>query len=134
MVTPQTSRTRHGADSIYFEKASKFLDGAKTLLNIGNWNAAAVMAVHATISSCDAVCAKWLQKKHSGGKHAQAVHLLKELPFDQKEIRTKIKQAMRVVDIKNFAEYEDKLVREDVARDAVQSAERLFDWVKEKLK
>ena len=135
MVTPTTTRTRIGAESIYIQKAEKFLEGAKLTLDKGNWNSAAVLAVHTTISSCDAICAKFLQKKHSGGEHLQAAYLLRELPFpDKTELENKVKQARRVLDIKNFAEYEDKFVKEADAREAVQSAERLFDWVKEKLR
>lgn len=133
MVTPQTVKTKPGADAIYFQKAEKFLGGSKLLLEKENWNSAAVLAIHATISACDAICAKLLGRRHSGGEHAVAAYLLRELPFDRNEVETKIKQANRVIQIKNMAEYEDKLVRESDAREAVLSAERIISWVKEKL-
>ena len=32
-----------------------------------NWNSAAVLSIHAVISACDAICAKFLQLRHGFG-------------------------------------------------------------------
>ena len=69
------------------------------------WNSSAVLSVHAVISACDAVCAIFLQLRHGGADHLQAVELLGNLPLERSEIESKMKQARRVISLKNAAEY-----------------------------
>ncbi len=123
-----TKPTRIGSDKIYLGKARDFLEGARMLAEKEQWNSSAVLCVHAVISACDAVCARFLQLRHGGADHLQAVELLNNLPLERSEIESKIKQARRVISLKNAAEYEDKLIKQTDAEEMLKDAERLVEW------
>lgn len=127
-----TKPTAIGSDKIYLNKAIEFLEGAKLLEDDRKWNSAAVLSVHAAISACDAVCARFLQLRHAGAEHMQAVELLASLPLNRGEIDTKLKQARRVISMKNAAEYEDRLIKQKDAQKMLKDAARLVKWVEEK--
>ena len=86
-----TRPTSVGSDRIYLNKAREFLEGARLLAGEERWNASAVLAVHAVISACDALCARFLQMRHAGADHMQAVELLDSLPLDRGEVYAKLK-------------------------------------------
>jgi HEPN domain-containing protein len=46
-------------------------------------------------------------------------------------LTAKSKQLSRLLGIKNVAEYEERLMGEDDAKEAVRDAERFFSWVTE---
>lgn len=129
-----TKPAKVGADKIYLNKAMEFLDGAKVLAEKGSWNPSAVLSVHAVISACDAICARFLQLRSSGAVHLQAIELLNSLPIDRGEIEAKLKQARRVISMKNAAEYEDRLIKQDEAQEMFRDAERIVEWVGKKFK
>src|SRR5450756_1180631 len=109
-----TKPARIGSDKIYLTKTRDFLKGAIMEAEKENWNSAAVLAV---ISACDAICARFLQLRHGGVDHMQAVELLGSLPFERYEIESKLKQARRIISLKNAAEYEDRLVTQNEAQE-----------------
>lgn len=128
-----TKPTKIGADKLYLNKSKDFLVGAKSEIQNGNWNSSSVLSVHAVISACDAVCSRFLQLRHSGADHMHAVELLNSLPIDRKELDAKLKQARRVISMKNIAEYEDKLINREEAGEMLRDAERIVEWVTGKL-
>src|SRR5574341_779490 len=128
-----TKPARIGSDKIYLTKARDFLEGARMLAEKENWNSSAVLSVHAVISACDAVCARFLQLRHGGADHMQAIELLNNLPIERSEIESKIKQARRVISLKNAAEYEDKLIKQSDAHEMLRDVERLVEWAENKV-
>lgn len=128
-----TKPTKIGSDRIYLNKAKEFLEGAKNMAEKENWNSSAVLSVHAVISACDAVCARFLQLRHGGANHMQAVELLGSLPIKRSEVESKLKQARRVITMKNAAEYEDRLIKQDNAQKMLKDAKRIVEWVEDKL-
>ena len=128
-----TKPARIGSDKIYLTKARDFLKGAIMEAEKENWNSAAVLSIHAVISACDAICAKFLQLRHGGPDHMQAVELLGSLPFERAEIESKLKQARRIISLKNAAEYEDRLIKQTEAQEMLKDAQRLVEWVENKL-
>ncbi len=64
----------------------------------------------------------------------QAVELLGSLPFERFEIESKLKQARRVISLKNAAEYEDRLIKQTEAQEMLKDAQRLVEWVENKLR
>lgn len=132
MVKSNARPTRVGAEKSFFAKAEDFLDGAKGEVN-DHSNAAATLAVHAVISACDAICAKFLQRRHAGSDHMQAVEMLNELPVDKDELKQKVRQASRVISKKNIAEYEDHIIGKDETLHMIKDAERFIDWVRKKV-
>lgn len=127
-----TRPTRLGAEKNFFIKAEDFLEGARKEVN-DHSNAAATLAVHAVISACDAMCAKFLQRKHAGADHMQAVEMLNALPIDKDELKPKVRQASRVLSKKNTAEYEDRIIAKDEAREMTRDAERFVEWVRKRM-
>lgn len=128
-----TKPARVGSDKIYITKAREFLKGAMVQAGKGEWNSSAVLSIHAVISACDAVCARFLQLRHGGADHIQAVELLSSLPLERSEIESKLKQARRVISLKNAAEYEDRLIKQSEAQEMLRDAERLVEWVEKKM-
>ncbi len=128
-----TKPARIDSNKIYLTKARDFLKGAIMEAEKENWNSAAVLSIHAVISACDAICAKFLQLRHGGADHMQAVELLGSLPFERSEIESKLKQARRIISLKNAAEYEDRLIKQTEAQEMLKDAQRLVEWVENKL-
>lgn len=127
-----TVRPKAGAENIYLTKAQKFLEGAEVLS--GNRDSVAVLAVHAVISACDAVCTRYLGERYKGDKHIGVVELLKKLKFERRELDQKIGQVKRVLSLKNIAEYEDKRISEEDAQEMLKDAERIVKWAESKVK
>jgi uncharacterized protein (UPF0332 family) len=127
-----TRPTKLGAEKSFFMKAEDFLEGAREQVN-DHSNGAATLTIHAVISACDAICAKFLQRRHAGSDHMQAVEMLNELPIDKDELRPKVRQASRVMSKKNVAEYEDRIIEKSEALQMIRDAERFIDWVRKKI-
>jgi HEPN domain-containing protein len=127
-----TKPARIGSDKTYLSKAREFFEGASMLLEHRKWSASAVLSVHAVISACDAVCIRFLQLRHGGADHMQAVELLNSL-LERSEIELKIKQARRVISLKNAAEYEDKLIKQSDAQEMNRDAERVVEWAEKRI-
>ena len=65
----KTAATHPGEEKLFINKARRFLEGARELLKQNNHEGTAVLAVHSTISSCDALTAKFLSCRHKGENH-----------------------------------------------------------------
>ncbi len=72
--------------------------------------------------------------RHAGERHEDTLVLLQTLNLPKEELKAKSRQLSRLLSIKNASEYEDRLIREKEADEAVRDAERYVEWVKEKLK
>jgi HEPN domain-containing protein len=103
-----TKPARIGSDKIYLTKARDFLKGAIMEAEKENWNCAAVLSIHSVTSACDAIC-------------------------ERSEIESKLKQARRIISLKNAAEYEDRLIKQTEAQEMLKDAQRLVEWVENKL-
>lgn len=131
----KTRRTSVGQQKLYLSKAEKFLTGAKSLIAERNWEAAASLGIHAIISSCDALTAKFLSRRHAGTTHQGVLDLLSELPLaDQNELKQTKRRIGQVLAKKTNVEYDDKPVRLDYARYVVTEAERIFTWAQKYVK
>lgn len=128
-----TKPARIGSDKIYLTKARDFLKSAIMEAEKENWNSTAVHSIHAVISACDAICTKFLQLRHGGADHLQAVELLASLPFERSEIELKLKQARRIISLKNAAEYEDRLIKQTEAQEMLKDARRLVEWIETRI-
>lgn len=125
----KTRRTSVGQDKLYLSKAKKFLDGAQTMIDGGNWEAGASLGIHAIISSCDALTAKFLSRRHTGDNHRGVLDLVGELPFaDKKELSQMKRRIGQVLAAKTDVEYDDKPVRSTLTKSVVAEAERVFTW------
>jgi len=93
-----------------------------------------INAVHSGISACDAVTVFMLGVRHAGERHEDAVSLLQTVGLPKDILASKSKQLSRLLGIKNAAEYEERLMNENDAKEAVRDAERFISWVREFLR
>ena len=115
----------------YLRKSQECFETASECLKTRRWNAAVINAVHCGISACDALTVFMLGARHAGDRHQDAISLFQTVGLPKEVLTTKSKQLSRLLDIKNAAEYEERLMNENDAREAVRDAERFFSWVKE---
>lgn len=116
----------------YLIKAEEFFGMAKISYDQGKYNTTVVCCVHSAISASDALTVFYKGVRHAGDRHEDVVSLLTSLGI--KDIQSKTRQLLALLVIKNTAEYEEKLMSESNAKDAIQNAERFLRWVKETLK
>jgi len=127
-------RTRHVNKSIfknYLRKSEECLTTASECLRTERWNAAVINAVHSGISACDALTVFMLGVRHAGERHEDAITLLQTVSLPKDVLKAKSKQLSRLIGIKNAAEYEERLMNENDAKEAARDAQRFFSWVKE---
>ncbi len=128
-------KTRDVAKSAYknyLQRADECLNATRTSFDSGEWNASAINAIHSCISACDAMCVYFLGKRHSGESHNEAAVLFKSIKSSE-EMNTNANRIMRLLRMKNMAEYEDRLVNKSEAEKMLLDSERFFEFVISKL-
>lgn len=133
-MSVRTRRVRKDAYENYLKKARESLDTARECLNAGRWNAATMNAVHCGINACDALTVFMVGVRHAGERHEDAVALLQTLNLPKDTLSSKGRQLSRLLGIKNTAEYEERLITQKEALEAVRDAERFLGWIEELLK
>lgn len=134
-MTPKF-RTRDVEKSLYInylKRAEECLHAAKNSFSIQEWNAATINAIHSCISACDAICIYFLGKRHAGESHNDAVTIFRTIKVDDEEINTNANRVLRILRIKNMAEYEERLVHRSEAEKALKDCERFLEYVRRKL-
>jgi len=129
-----SARVRHINKSLfenYLRKSEECLDTALECLRTRRWNAGVINAVHSGISACDALTVFMLGVRHAGERHEDAISLFQTVGLPKDILASKSKQLSRLLGIKNAAEYEERLMNENDAKEAVRDAERFISWVKE---
>jgi len=129
-------RVRHVDKAVfknYLKKSEECFGAASECLRTGRWNAAVINAVHCGISACDALTVFMLGMRHAGERHEDAISLLQTVGLPKDVLTAKSKQLSRLLGIKNAAEYEERLMNENDAREAVRDTERFLSWAKEYL-
>lgn len=110
---------------VYSKKAEAFAAAARLALADGSWDPALSAAAHALICASDAVTIRHLRQRSAAQEHGESVALLRSVETIPAAERTTVaRQVEGVLARKHWAEYEDRLVREDEARRAVQAMER----------
>jgi len=118
----------------YLKKARENLETARECLKAGRWNAATINAIHCGISACDALMVFMIGVRHASERHEDAVALLQTLNLPKDTLSSKGRQLSRLLGIKNAAEYEERLIMQKEAAEAVRDADRFLDWVEELLR
>jgi HEPN domain-containing protein len=76
----------------------------------------------------------YLGQRHAGQNHEDAITLfrnIKQLP--REDIDAIANRIIKILKMKNMAEYEERLVHQTEAQNILKDAERLFEAVKSKL-
>jgi uncharacterized protein (UPF0332 family) len=117
----------------YLKKSKECLMAAKRSLELKEWNAATIAAIHAAITAADALCVYFLGQRHAGERHADAVMLFNTIGLEKEELNQNARRISRIMGIKNMAEYEERLIYQSEAEGAVVDAERLLAFVHSKI-
>ena len=117
----------------YLKKAEECFHAARHSFETEEWNASAINAIHCCISACDAICVYCLGKRHSGENHNDAAKLFQSIK-NSEEVDANANRIMKILRIKNMAEYEERLVRKAEAEIILKDCERFFEYVKKQIK
>ena len=117
----------------YFKRAEECLHSAQNSIAIQEWNAATINAIHSCIAACDAICVYFLGKRHAGESHDDAVNLFKTIKTGDEALNKNANRLIRILRIKNLAEYEERLVYKAEAERVLKNSERFFEYVKQEL-
>jgi len=112
---------------------SKCFHAAQNSFTIQEWNASTINAIHSCIAACDAICVYFLGKRHAGESHEDAVSLFETIAEKGEEINTNANRILRILRIKNMAEYEERLVYKTESEKVLKDCERFLEFVKRKL-
>jgi len=112
----------------YLTKAEEFYETMNESLQARRFNATVVAAIHCAISSSDALTVFYKGIRHSGERHEDVINVLNTLGLP--EMQAKNKQLLVLLQVKNSAEYADRLMTESNANESVKNAQRFYSWVK----
>jgi len=134
MEKVKVSRVERSLYTNYLVRAEECLSAAKNSLNLHQWNASAISAIHSGIASLDALCVYYLGQRHAGQNHEDAITLFRGIKqFDREDMDTIANRVIKILKMKNMAEYEERLVHQTEAQNILKDAERLFEVIKTKL-
>jgi HEPN domain len=114
-------------------KAEQFCTAAAAALAADHYDAAMLDAVHAGISSADAVCVGLGGRRSADPDHMRAADLLETVGANSPPIKEKAQVLRSLIQLKNRVEYEDKPATRVDAETAAKRCERLVSWAKEEL-
>ena len=134
MVSKPTTRDVQKSLYVNFLKRSEeCVHAAQTSFSNQEWNASAINAIHCCIAACDAMCVYFLGKRHAGEDHEEVVNLFMTVEGSSEEIKTNANRILRILRIKNMAEYEERLIYRPEAERVLKDCERLLEFVKKEL-
>lgn len=113
----------------YLKKAEEFLLSAQDSLIKEKWNAAGLNAIHAGISSADALLVALHGIKSTSPKHDDILKLLSSL-VRHKEIEENISHLRSLISMKSIVGYDQRLITQTEAVSLSKHSERFLAWVK----
>jgi len=116
----------------YFRKALQFSKSMHSAFSEGNWDATGLAAVHAAISTNDALTASRAGIRSAGPKHDAAVKLFLRC-FTDKGSEEAGKDLKWLIGKKSIVEYEARAFTKKEAEEAVERADRLLEFARRKL-
>ena len=117
----------------YLKRAEECIHAARNSFTNQEWNAATINAIHCCIAACDAMCVYFLGKRYAGENHEDVVKLFKTIKKNDEELNKNINRIIRIISIKNMAEYEERLVYRFEAERVLKNCERFLEYVKKNL-
>ncbi|MBI4336139.1 MAG: HEPN domain-containing protein, partial [Candidatus Omnitrophica bacterium] len=93
------------------------------------WNAAGLNAIHAGISSADALLVSLHGVRSTSPKHDDILKLFPSL-IKHKGLEANISHLRHLISMKNIVEYDQRLITQNEAIGLSRHAERFLAWVK----
>lgn len=116
----------------YLRKADELRRSARENLANRRWNAACFDAIHAGVNCADAVLVFRHGIVSTSPHHPDVLELLRRRLGREAEAPSGM--LSRLIARKHVVEYESRLATEREARDAVDRADELFRWAKDRVK
>ncbi|MBI4393106.1 MAG: hypothetical protein HY556_04810 [Euryarchaeota archaeon] len=111
---------------VYLDRAEEFGRAMDTAAERGDWSAAGLGAIHCVISGLDAITTTYVGARSRGPDHLDVLDLLKEANLQ--DAATPMRQARRVLEMKNVVEYEARRLSEAEGRTLRRDATRVLHW------
>ena len=128
------SRVERSCYTNYLLRAEECLSAARMSFIQKLWNASSINAIHAGIAGLDALCVYYLGQRHAGQSHEDAITLFRSIKqITREDIDSLANRAIKLLRLKNMAEYEERLVHQAEAANILKDAERLIETAKNKL-
>jgi NAD(P)H-dependent FMN reductase len=124
----QTRAVKRSYARNYLNKARQFSAAMHAALDVGDWDAAGLNAVHRGLSANDALLVATHGVRSSSPRHADSIRLLDSL-VDAKGVKAASVQLQKLISKKNIIEYEERLFKEAEAKETVKNADRFLAWV-----
>jgi HEPN domain-containing protein len=115
----------------YLVRSEECLNAAKHSFTLSQWNSSAISAIHSGIASLDAFCVYYLGQRHAGQNHEDAITLFRNIrQLSREDIDSIVNRIIKILRMKNIAEYEERLLHQTEAEKILKNAERLFEVAK----
>lgn len=121
--------TPRNAAPAYVAKAEQYLVAARRSFDGREYDGAMLNAIHAAISSADAVCVIVLGERSASEDHQRAADLLEATQAEESVVRAR--QLRALLRLKNPVEYEARRSSAAETHDGVERATRLVEWAAE---
>jgi HEPN domain-containing protein len=130
----KVSKVERSLFANYLVRSEECLKAAKHSFGLGQWNSSAISAIHSGIASLDALCVYYLGQRHAGQNHDDAITLFRNIrQLSREDIDALVNRIIKILKMKNIAEYEERLLHQTEAEKILKDAERLFEAAKNKL-
>lgn len=113
--------------NIYKKKAQDFYEGMILAYTKGNWHSVGLEAVHCAISITDAILVYKSGIRCSNADHHAVVSLMIEHITDE-NTKKYSDVLLKIINMKNLVEYEDRLFTGKEAQEILKRAERYYQW------
>ncbi len=135
-MTPKklsTAEVPKGEFRNYRDKGKQFAAVMRICLQQGDWDAAVLNGVHASICLADAVTVFLIGKRSTGKSHQDAAFLLSQATGQDDEGRRQADRLAQILNWKHDAEYEPTRATETEARDFEKTVTRFVQWAESRL-
>ena len=119
--------------SNYLRKSDEFYRSAAEAAKREDWTAVVSNAVHSGISMADALTVFYAGERSTAQDHDEVMRLLATLGIARNELDRNMKHLFSLLEVKNLAEYEDRLPGQSEAESAMRNADRFRTWVLSRL-
>ncbi|HPI04538.1 MAG: HEPN domain protein [Candidatus Aerophobetes bacterium ADurb.Bin490] len=115
----------------FLRRSEECLKNAKRAFDNNEIMSAPISAVHCCIAALDALCVNHMRKRHAGYNHEDGVKFIYGINTVKKEdLETIGSKAMKVIKMKNMAEYEERIMKPKEAEKMIKDAEYVLEMVK----
>ena len=117
----------------FVRKSEQFLRSSESAAERKDWDAAVSHAVHAGMCMADAVTVFYVGQRSASQDHREVLRLLDSVGLGRGELNRNKRHLSTLLATKNAAEYEERLLSESDAINAVEHCRRFCQWARGKL-